>query len=129
MSLTTQHSISGCIERKKTHVTTFCVPYQAPDMEGLSAMSDVITKQLCCCLCQYSGRWSSGYDVNSEKLCRCLCQCPGQWSSGGFERRKFRLFLMAEIYSFYTIYIEIEALRVGLHQRVVSSVTDLKSDF
>ena len=32
----------------------------------LSAMCDIITKQLCCCLCQCSGQWSIGCDVNTD---------------------------------------------------------------
>ena len=69
----------------------------------LSAWCDVITKQLCGCLCQCSSQRSSGWDVNTEQMCHCLCQCPGQWWSGGFVRCKFRLFFTAEFHSFYRL--------------------------
>ena len=55
-------------------------------------MRDVITEQLCCCLCQCPGMGSSGCEVNIEHLCHCLCQCFGMGSSRSFKRGKYQLF-------------------------------------
>ena len=42
--------------------------------------------------------------MSSQSSCVIVCvSTSGQLSSGGFKRRKFRLFFMAEFYSFYKV--------------------------